>query len=402
MGADSGIDLPGYRIIRTLGSGGAARVFLAEETSSGHSVAIKLLFHHANPESRSRFEREIALVQKLRHPGIIRIVHTGYINEQPFLIMPYMAGGDLELELGGQRCLHPERIHALISNLCLSLAYAHQQGVLHRDLKPANILFAQDRTQPILSDFGAARPEDAEHDLTRVGTTVGSPGYMSPEQIRAQPVNLRSDIYGLGIILYRMLTGTHPFHGQTALQVAVAHLEQPVPRLPTSLAQWQPILDRCLAKKPEDRFANCLELRTALDELLTQANPTDPAPEPRNNFRFEISKTGPWYLRRRHLHVVALAEDVPQFQQQMQQLYETIANWRSDYGRRAYSCTLEIEAHPWIHQRIRELLQASRQENTSWGDLLRAKNPLKVRLIEEQGQITEVELRPVTHRDRDH
>ena len=398
----STLQFPGYNLVRQLGLGGAAQVFLATDRASGHAVAIKVLSRQGDMESRSRFEREIALIRKLNHPGIIRILNTGQVHQQPYLIMPFMAGGDLELELGGHRPLHPDRISSLMTELCRSLAYAHEQGILHRDLKPANILFAQDRLKPILSDFGAARSEAVEHDLTHVGMTVGSPGYMSPEQIRGHALDHRTDIYGLGVIFYRMLTGAHPYQGKTALQVALAHLEQPIPQLPPALAHWQPILERCLAKNPQQRFADCLELHDAIDQTQAPSQQTQADADSRADFLVSIRKTGPWYRRRRHLHIQIKAEDIGQFQQHMQHIFAQLAKWHTQYGRKAYSCSLSIHAHPWIHQRIRELLESSRQENTPWGDLLQSRNPVQVEIVDELGHSQTIDLRPRARHDPDH
>ncbi len=262
-------DIPGHRIIRRIGSGGMATVYLAEQLGAGRKVAIKVLRseHSSDPEAVQRFENEARTIGRLDHPHIVRIFDVGRTRRgEAYFTMPWLPRGDLT----HQRDRHePTAVIRNMRALLQALDYAHQRGVIHRDVKPENVMFDADN-RPQLADFGIALSTAATLRLTQPGATVGSSGYMSPEQARGLPTDGRSDLYSLGVMLFELLTGDMPYHGPDALSVSIAHVEDPIPPLPAAQATWQPLIDKAMAKAPEDRFASAAEMLAALDEIAPQ------------------------------------------------------------------------------------------------------------------------------------
>ena len=258
--------IPGYRIIRRLGLGGMATVYLAIQQSLARPVAIKVLACERAPSNElvQRFEHEARTIAQLDHPHIVSIFDVGRTsNGQIYYTMPYLPNGDLS-----KRNLRdsPDRVLTVMRALAEALGCAHDQGIVHRDVKPENVLFDK-LDRPLLADFGIALSNSQQPRMTREGATIGSSGYMSPEQARAQPIDGRSDFYSLGVVCYELLTGEMPFHGADSLAVALAHIERPVPRLPATRRVWQPLIDRALAKHPDARFQSAEELLAALDVI---------------------------------------------------------------------------------------------------------------------------------------
>ncbi|MEO7064963.1 MAG: bifunctional serine/threonine-protein kinase/formylglycine-generating enzyme family protein [Dokdonella sp.] len=258
--------IPGYRILRRLGLGGMATVYLAIQQSLGRPVAIKVLSSACTPSDdvAQRFEREARTIAQLDHPHIVSIFDVGRTsNGQFYYTMPYLPNGDLSVHhLQGA----PDRVLGVIRALAEALGCAHDQGIVHRDVKPENVLF--DRLdRPLLTDFGIALNDVRQARVTREGTTIGSSGYMSPEQARGQAVDGRSDLYSLGVLCHELLTGELPFVGADALATALAHIERPVPRLPVTRRIWQPLVDKALAKHPDARFQSAEEMLAALDVI---------------------------------------------------------------------------------------------------------------------------------------
>ena len=249
-------EIDGYRIVRRLGLGGMATVYLGIQRSLGRPVAIKVLAtdHTQSEELVKRFEHEARTIARLDHPHIVSIFDVGRTsNGQIYYTMPYLPNGDL-----AGRNLRDDQARALdvIRSMADALGYAHEQGIVHRDVKPENVLFDK-LDRPLLADFGIALSDTHQPRVTREGATIGSSGYMSPEQARSQPLDGRSDIYSLGVLCYELLTGEMPFRGPDTLSVALAHIENPVPRLPAARRIWQPFVDKAMAKRPEARFQNC-------------------------------------------------------------------------------------------------------------------------------------------------
>jgi serine/threonine-protein kinase PpkA len=251
------MEIPGYSDLREIGRGGMARVYLARQESLSRNVALKVLNKFDKPTDAQRFLNEAHLIAALDHRNIITIHDIGALGERHYIAMEYLAGGDLEKRL--KKPIEVDQALEIVRVIGACLAFVHAQGVIHRDIKPANILFHTDGT-PILTDFGIAKHNELDAKLTMDGTAVGSPYYLSPEQAECKPLDGRTDIYGLGVVLYEMLTGQKPFEGSTPMETLVAHITEPAPPLPESLNRFQPLLDRMLAKQADDRFESGAEL----------------------------------------------------------------------------------------------------------------------------------------------
>lgn len=256
-------EIPGYRIVRRLGLGGMATVYLAVQESLGRSVAIKVLASERTPDDEiaRRFQHEARTIARLDHPHIVSIYDVGRTSDGSiYYTMPYLPNGDL---LARHLRDDPQRVLEVVRALAEALGFAHDQGIVHRDVKPENVLFDK-LDRPMLADFGIALSSSHALRVTREGATIGSSGYMSPEQARGQPIDGRSDLYSLGVLCYELLTGELPFQGADSLAVALAHIEKPIPRLPVTRRLWQPFVDKALAKLPDARFQSAEEMLAAL------------------------------------------------------------------------------------------------------------------------------------------
>ena len=208
-----------------------------------------------------RFLQEYALIAQVRHPNVARIYEQGFGEQYAYIAMEYLSGGDLRARIG-EPLEVPEALRYL-TQIALGLTAIHNRGIIHRDLKPENLMFRSDGLL-VLADFGIAKQLSTELTRTQHGEVYGTPYYMSPEQARGLTVDGRSDLYSLGIILYEMLAGAKPYTATRAEAVVYQHIHAPVPRLPAASASMQPMLDRLLAKDPEDRFESALELMRVL------------------------------------------------------------------------------------------------------------------------------------------
>lgn len=266
----SAIDIPGYRVLGTLGQGGMASVYLAIQENFGREVALKLVStRYRDDESfAARFMREARIVAQMRHSNIVSVYDVGNHEGQLFLSMELLEG-DLKSRIGnGMNDVEAARICIAIAS---ALNYAHDKGFLHRDIKPENVLFRSDGT-PVLTDFGIARALQSAESMTQSGMLVGTPSYMSPEQARGEPVDQRTDIYALGVLFYELLTGAVPYKATSAVSTALKHISEPIPALPVPLKHWNPFIRKILAKHAAQRFQNCREVISA---LALMANITD-------------------------------------------------------------------------------------------------------------------------------
>lgn len=259
----------GRYIIKTeLGRGGMATVYRAFDPSFDREVAIKVLPREMmhDPQFRSRFEREIKMIAALEHPAIVPVYDVGDEDGQPYFVMRYMTGGSLSnwIEKGKFSVQDTARI---VEKIALGLAYSHKKGIIHRDLKPDNILF-DDNGDPFISDFGVAKLTEASGGLTGSGV-IGTPAYMSPEQAQGNEIDGRSDVYGLGVIIYHMLSGQQPYSADTPMGVVVKHITEPVPEILNLIPNLPPEMDdfikTALAKDKAARFGTTIDLAKALN-----------------------------------------------------------------------------------------------------------------------------------------
>jgi serine/threonine-protein kinase PpkA len=251
--------VPGYRIVHMIGRGGQAQVYFAEREHDCLGVALKILDRslRQNPVLLERFVREYKLIASLDNEYVCRIYDQGFTGELPYIAMEFLPAGTLASRI--REGLDSRQALRLASQIARALDAIHSQGIVHRDLKPANILFRADG-RPVIVDFGLARDLGMSSTLTAHGQVLATPRYMSPEQCLGNPVDARADLYSLGVIFYEMLTGTKIFESESPANVLHLHVSGPTPRLPERLAGYQPILDKLLAKKTEERFQSAREL----------------------------------------------------------------------------------------------------------------------------------------------
>ncbi|RMG99437.1 MAG: serine/threonine protein kinase [Chloroflexi bacterium] len=276
----TGKQLGPYRIIEPLGEGGMAAVFKAYQASMDRYVAIKVLprYYASDPEFVGRFKQEARVIARLQHPHILPVHDFGEDDGYTYLVMRFVESGTLAEWLKEKGALSLTEIRRIISQVGDALDYAHAQGVIHRDVKPSNILIDR-RGNCLLTDFGLARMVESSVHFTQTGGILGTPAYMSPEQGMGKPIDHRSDIYSLGVVLYEMATGRPPFRAETPMAIVIKHIQSPLPpprsynpELPEPVER---VILKALAKEPEDRFATAGEMVAALEAaLLSPKTPT--------------------------------------------------------------------------------------------------------------------------------
>ena len=253
------VRIPGIKILHLIGEGGTARVYLASREDDDEPLVVKILRHEivTNKKALERFMEEYSLVERIQSRHVARIVGHGNYDNYAYLVMEFFEGGDLNKRLAGE-AVAPNEALRFFRELMFALGDIHEKGILHRDLKPQNLMFRQDGSLAIV-DFGIAKHVDAV-DMTSQGEILGTPRYMSPEQVQGRALDLRTDIYSAGVLLYQMLTGEHMFDGQTAMEVALHHLNTSPPPLPDNLARYQRLLDKLIEKDRDARFRNADEV----------------------------------------------------------------------------------------------------------------------------------------------
>ncbi|TAK14486.1 MAG: tetratricopeptide repeat protein [Anaerolineae bacterium] len=267
-----GKTLGGYQIIEQIGKGGMASIFKAYQPSLDREVAIKIMppyFAQQDESFTTRFKREARAIAKLRHPNILVVMDFGEEGEYAYIVMEYIAAGTLKEQME-QGPMTLRQISTLVGQIAGALDYAHTEGVVHRDIKPSNILMSK-KDWALLTDFGLARMVGGSM-LTQSGMTVGTPAYMSPEQGSGDPVDHRTDIYSLGVMLYEMVTGEVPYTAETPMAIVVKHIVDPLPmpraKRPDLPEEVQRIILKALAKKPTDRYQRAGEIAEALNAAL--------------------------------------------------------------------------------------------------------------------------------------
>lgn len=269
MSADLiGKTVNGYEILSQVGQGGMATVYLARQRSMNRNVALKILPSiFVNDEAYlQRFEREVRIVSQLEHRNIVPVYDFGEYESQPYIAMRYMPAGSVEELLAQGRIPRP-RVVSIVEQVASALDYAHQKGILHRDLKPSNILL-DDGGGVFITDFGIARILGEGSGTITTQGVVGTPSYMSPEQARAEPLDGRSDVYSLGVMLFELATGRRPFESDTPYSIAIMHVTMPPPAPRQFEPEISPALEkvimRALRKKREERYGSAGELAEAL------------------------------------------------------------------------------------------------------------------------------------------
>ena len=283
----TGLTLGGrYRIEQRVGAGGMAHVYFARGLEGGSEVAIKVLLPQlaSDPESVERLRREAVIAMRLEHPNVCPITDMGETPEgHLYLVMPFLRGEPLAMHQGRSGPLSVGDAIPLLVQVCQGLGHAHGLHVLHRDLKPENIMLVPDpdaagATRAVVMDFGLAkviREEPNLQKLTRSGIVLGTPEFMSPEQLLGYELDGRSDLYSTGVLAFEMLTGRMPFEGKHVQEVALARLKGPPLKLravqPDLPEMLESVIGRALAQLPESRFQSMDELGTAFASVTAQA-----------------------------------------------------------------------------------------------------------------------------------
>lgn len=258
-----------YEIVSRIGRGGMGSVYRVRDRSDGCERALKVLHATADDEQAIvRFRREIEILSRIRHPGIVRISDWGVDGRRMYFAAELIEGEDLRLVLRKRGVFPPEDVATIGSTIAGALAAAHAQGIVHRDVKPHNVMVRPDGRLTLL-DFGIARGAGIDmNTITVTGMMVGTPEYMSPEQFQGIRVDVRSDIYSLGVVLYELTAGVLPFRGDTPVALGIHHQTTPPPPIrpqrPSVPAWLERIILRCLEKQPGDRFDSAAELAAEL------------------------------------------------------------------------------------------------------------------------------------------
>ncbi|MFZ5440368.1 MAG: protein kinase domain-containing protein [Myxococcota bacterium] len=284
-----------YRVLEKLGEGGMGAVYKVEHVRMGKMAALKLMRpdHALDRALKARFLQEARVVARLSHPNTVQVFDSGELDDGGlFIAMEYVPGKDLAWHLKAHGAMGEAQAASIGIQLLASLQEAHEAGIIHRDLKPANVMLVRRRKsgddQVKLLDFGIAKLQEAEGRKSTTGDFIGTPAYMSPEQIRGEPLDARADLYSLGCLLFELVTGRQPFDGPTPISILTQHYEAPIPRIvefkPDAQVSpaFQAVLDRAMAKKPADRWPDAEAMRVALEQLQKQlgSKPAEYTPMP--------------------------------------------------------------------------------------------------------------------------
>ena len=264
----TGSTLGQYHIQQMIGHGGMADVYLADQTSIGRQVAVKVLPAHFLQDRTflQRFMQEVKVIAGLQHPHILPVYDFGEHEGMPYIVMAYLTGGSLADRIHQSGGLPLPDVTRLVQQIADGLAYAHENGIIHRDFKPSNVLL-DGKDNAYLADFGIAKITESTAQLTGSGV-VGTPAYMAPEMAQRGGVTSLVDVYAVGITLYQMLTGHQPYEADTPMGVLMAHMNQPIPDVreerPDLPDAVQTVIERAMAKDPMDRYQSPEELAQEL------------------------------------------------------------------------------------------------------------------------------------------
>ena len=255
-----------YRFVRLIGQGAMSKVYLAERQSDELSMVLKVLEidHSTNENSVMRFMQEAEMISELSSPFIVKVYDYGLTNTYAFIAVEFFSRGDLkqrmELHLSSDIALN------YMTHIAYGLDAIHKLGIVHRDLKPANIMFRGDDSLA-LADFGISKKLNVTSELTTLGQVLGTPHYMSPEQGEGKKIDQRADIYSAGVLLFELLTKEKPYTASTTAALIYQHVYAPIPKLPDDLSMFQEVIDKTLAKHPEDRYQSAADLIQKLESL---------------------------------------------------------------------------------------------------------------------------------------
>lgn len=264
------VQVRGYQLLKKLGQGGMSEVFLAQREGSDGVCALKVLrAEGASASVLNLFIEECGVVSRLDSPYVVKIYEHGVSDDYLFVAMEYIQGGDLRerIALG----IEPAHARGILEQLARALDAVHGAGLIHGDIKPQNVMF-RDAQELVLVDFGVSRVMETSSAYLP-GQIIGTPGYISPEHVLDQPIDGRSDLYSTGVLFYEMLTGKKPFIASNVEELLDMQVNAAPPRLSPALADYQPIMDRLLAKRPDDRFSSPAELIEYLVRGTSGVNP---------------------------------------------------------------------------------------------------------------------------------
>ena len=396
------MQIPGYQLKSQIGRGGMANVYLAVQESFNRPVAIKIMNPAlaADPTFSQRFIREARMMAQLSHPHIVPVFDIGTHGNLHYMTMEHISGGTLKQRL--QDGLEEHDIERIISQIAAALDYAGEQDIIHRDVKPDNIMFRGDGSA-VLMDFGIARPIQGDEAMTQMGTIVGTPKYMSPEQHRGKGVDSRADLYSLGVVLFEMLTGRAPYTGEDAMSIGIKHISEPIPLLPTDKKRWQPLVRKLMAKDPEQRFQRGSEVIAALKSLAAAAAPSAsgaaPSPAPaaasfvdgntaqaklESRMRTKEVKEKAGLLSSIYVFdIYVMADDFNQFQGHFEKISQELFAWGKERGKKCGKVKLKATVHPWIAGRVKEYVRNIRKADTH--EFLK-RIPIEVNLVGADGK----------------
>jgi serine/threonine protein kinase len=262
------LNLPQYSILHKLGESSRAAVYLAGSMSLGRNVALKISKPMIEDEDEcNEFAREYAAISALRHPSVVEIYDYGFHDGREFISMEYFPCGDLKVRL--QQPITVRESLEFAYRICGALEVIHARGLVHRDLKPPNVMLREDGSI-VLIDFGIAKGVELGGRSTAVGVLRGSPYYMSPEQAQGIPLDARSDLYSVGVILFEMLSGSKPYTGSSAMEVMQQHVHGPRPRLPADQIEYEALLEHFMARQRDERFPDAIAATGALADALAR------------------------------------------------------------------------------------------------------------------------------------
>ena len=260
------LEINGYRVLQRVGAGGMSTVYLVERVSDNVQVVLKVLDSKLceDNEFLMRFIQEFGMIAKIDSAHVVKIFDQGFTDRHVYIAMEYFAKGDLRGRI--KQGLKAGEAIALINEVAMALKAIHDFNIIHRDLKPENIMFRDDGSLAIV-DFGIAKLMTDSNSLTQTGHILGTPYYLSPEQARGETLDGRTDIYSAGVMAFEMLTQRRPYTATTPIALVNKHISDPIPRLPPELAQYQPLIDKMMAKRAADRFENASQLIDFIEHL---------------------------------------------------------------------------------------------------------------------------------------